>query len=102
MTRIRSFAVFASLFLAGPALADSPVSSGDEPIVSRATEAEPATTATPARDSERRLSSWQRWRGKPYLRSGAPGVPPNQIDLRSEALDKALPIQTPYNGGSVF
>ena len=95
MTRIRSFAVFASLFLAAPALADSPVSSGDEPVVSRAVEAEVATTAAPARDSNRRLSTWQRWRGKPYLVT-------NQIDLRNEALDKALPIQTPYNGGSLF
>ncbi|MAE96077.1 MAG: hypothetical protein CL910_15580 [Deltaproteobacteria bacterium] len=100
MTRIRSFAVFASLFLASPALADSPITSSDEPAVSRDTAIE-STATTP----ERRLTTRERWRGKPYLssRRAAPGaLVTNHIDLRSEVLNQALPIQTPFNGGSVF
>jgi hypothetical protein len=43
-----------------------------------------------AKQESRRLSTADRWRGGPYLRSGSY----NDALIRQEALDKALPVLT--------
>ncbi len=111
MFRIRSFAVFASLFLAAPALADSQTSTNPEPATEQAAAVESEATAGEPAAIERRLSTRERWRGKPYVRAASlpddprafmlprlnnPTTPSafnsGSVELRNEALNKQLPL----------
>ena len=121
MTRIRSFAVFASLFLAAPAFADTAAtSSSDQPKAecskakadtAKAEEAAPAKT--------RRLTARERWLGTPRTRAVAlpeesdAFILPRMSDptqavtfqssnpeLQTEVLDKALPLPSLGTGGA--
>lgn len=119
MTRIRSFAVFASLFLAAPALADTaaPTScdKSAEPVIEA--KADGAAKATPVKT--RRLTARERWLGTPRTRAvtlpeeGQAFILPRMSDptqttvfangnpeLQTEVLDKALPLPSLGTGGA--
>lgn len=83
MIRNLAFSVLAIGLLAAPALADeaAPVSKRDDA---------PAVVTLPDARPER-LSTRDRWRGGPYVRASAA----ENERLRSEALDRALPVQSP-------
>lgn len=86
--KLASFAFSLSL-LAAPALADEAPSartaSDEAPAIVEVREAAPVRTST-----------LDRWRGAPYVRASAA----ENERLRSEALDRALPVQSPL--GTVF
>jgi hypothetical protein len=76
-----------ALVLAGPGAWAEPVES-DRAVVALATETPGGEAEVkPAEKPRRRLSTIERWRGKPYLRA-------EDSLLRGQALDKAItPIQ---------
>ena len=121
MTRIRSFAVFASLFLAAPAFADTAATSSEQPKAScskaKAADTAEAEEAAPART--RRLTARERWLGTPRTRAVAlpeesdAFILPRMSDptqttafqssnpeLQTEVLDKALPLPSLGTGGA--
>jgi hypothetical protein len=87
VTRKIAYSILALSLLAGPAFADESreARTDDAPAIVEVREAKPA-----------RLSTRDRWRGAPYVRASAA----ENERLRSEALDRALPVQSPL--GTVF
>jgi hypothetical protein len=88
----------ATVVFIGVSLASSPVFA-EEPKAecSKATieQAEKTVTPPPTIPRRTRFSTWDRWRGKPYLR----GV--SDESLRARALDIALPPANPaFQGGA--
>jgi hypothetical protein len=100
--------IFIGVSLAGaPALAEEPkaespkaaVEQGEQTVTPVPTRemARDAVTPLPAKPPRTRLSTWDRWRGKPYLRSVS------DESLRARALDIALPPANPaMPGGSAL
>jgi hypothetical protein len=85
MKTITAIAAFATLLASAPSLAE------DAKTDAR-TERAPV-----AKQESRRLTTVERWRGAPYLRSASY----NDALIRQEALDKALPaVSTTLNFGT--
>ncbi len=82
-------------FVIGLALAGSPALAGtpDEATDASTTRVEKTVSPTPERPA--RLSTTDRWRGKPYVASTAGET------IRAQALDKALPPANPVFQGGV-
>ena len=122
MIRIRSFAVFAALFLAGPALADH-TDEKQTPERSVEVEAKANTDRAAARVETRRLTTRERWLGTPRTRAASTEVLPgssqdyilpglsdpaqtrtqfsdSSIELRSEALNRRLPLPSLGTGAA--
>jgi len=87
-----TYSVLALSLLGTPALAGEtgPAASDDAPAIVEVREAPTAVR------SERRQTTLERWRGGPYVRASAA----ENERLRSEALDRTLPVQSPL--GTVF
>ena len=90
--RFPAIAFVAFGLVGSPAIAESPRKDVSEPSIEqdRKTVVRPPTTGHRAK-----LCTRDRWRGKPYLRSGG------EETLRSQILDLALPPANPaFQGGA--
>jgi hypothetical protein len=78
--------------VSSPAIAESPRQDASEPTIEQD---QKTVSRLPTTDHRAKLCTRDRWRGKPYLRSG------DDETLRSHVLDTALPPANPaFQGGA--
>jgi len=95
MIRLGLFLI-AALVLAAPAAWADPGTSDGATVAVKASAPGGGAEAKPTAKARRRLTTSERWRGKPYLSA-------EDSLLRAQALDKAIPaIQNGYASGGAF
>jgi hypothetical protein len=93
------FFIIAAVAFVGLSLASSPAMAEEPKTESSDTieQGQKSVAPPPAAKQRVRLSTRDRWRGKPYLRSSSDEM------VRSQALDRMLPpANSAFNGGASF